>query len=120
MEANRAASHVEFFAKACAASDGSWKRAVLLYSNRRFLTIASPICILLWASGKMQRFLCGEHRKPSFSCGRAVGALLQSQQNHLQHLIPRGGFAGPDFELPGCLMDEHFDAGNDLRTPFPG
>src|SRR6202020_2942991 len=114
MEANRVASHVEFFAKACTASDGSWKRAVLGYSNRRFLTIASPICILLWAPGKMQLFLCGKHRSTSFSCGGARGALLQSQQNNLQHLIPWGRFAGPDFELPGCLMDEHFDAGNDL------
>ncbi len=51
---------------------------------------------------------------------RAVGPLLQGEQNHAQHLVPRGGFAGPDFELAGCLVSEHFDPWDDLGAALLG
>jgi hypothetical protein len=68
----------------------------------------------------MQLFLSEWHRLPSFSTGGARGALLEGQQNHPKHLVPRGGFSGPDFELAGGLMDEHFNPRNDLRAAFFG
>src|SRR5208283_2917204 len=52
--------------------------------------------------------------------GRLVRALLQGEKNHAQHFVPRCRFAGPDFELAGRLMDEHLDAGDDLRAAFLG
>src|ERR1017187_617258 len=70
--------------------------------------------------GKSNLLLEGSIEKPLF-CGRgAVGALLQGEKNHTQHLVPRGGFAGPYLELTGGLMGEHFDSRNDLRAPFLG
>src|SRR5712692_10857731 len=51
---------------------------------------------------------------------RAVGAFLQSQGYYLQHVVLGGGLARPDFELPGGLVDEHFDARDDLRAALFG
>src|ERR1035438_5739195 len=96
------------------------ERAVPGFSYRKCLKFASPNCILLCASTKMQLFLRGRHRTALFSGCGAVGSLLEGENNHAQHFVPRCGFAGPDFELPSRLMDEHFDSGDDLRSPFPG
>src|SRR5450631_290102 len=70
--------------------------------------------------GKSNLFLEVSIEKPLFCGRRAVGTLLQGEKNHAQHLVPGGGFAGPDFELAGCLMGEHFNSGDDLRAPFLG
>ena len=58
----------------------------------------------------MSLLLCCCRRRGS---GRSF---LHSQQHYLQHVVLRGGFAGPDFELAGGLVDEHFYAGDDLRS----
>ncbi len=55
---------------------------------------------------------------PLFGGHGAVGALLQGEKNHAQHLVPRRRLAGPDFELAGGLMGEHLDARNDLSAPL--
>src|SRR5579864_1827338 len=72
--------HVCFFAKAYLAVVGTGGTWVLNFT--KMLKSASPKCILLCATTKMQLFLRGEHRRPSFCGGGAVGAFLQGEQNH--------------------------------------
>src|ERR1017187_3320918 len=67
--------------------------------------------------GKSNLFLEGSIEMALFCGRRAVGALLQGEKNYTQHLVPGGGFAGPYLELAGCLMGEHFNSRNDLRSP---
>jgi len=40
--------------------------------------------------------------------------------DYAEHFFFGGGFAGPDFELAGSLVDEHFDAGDDGEAFFAG
>ena len=72
----------------------------------------------------MQLFLYEEHRAALFSTVRprctVLLTLLQGEEDDPQHLVPGGRFASPDFELAGCLVDEHLNARNDLRAPFLG
>jgi len=117
MEANRAASRL-FFAKAYLAVVGTGGTWVLNYPE--MLKSASPKCILLCATTKMQLFLRGEHRKSSFSGHGAAGAFLQGEQDHAQHLVEGSRLARPDLELAGGLMDEHLDPGDDLGSALPG
>ena len=71
--------NVEFFAKACDSECGSLENGRYRAIEPGTLTITFPVCILLWAPMKMQLFLVKQHRKRLFSCGDAIGALLQGQ-----------------------------------------
>src|SRR6202451_3456496 len=57
---------------------------------------------------------------PMLFPGNGARTLLQSEKNDPQHFIPGGGLAGPDFELAGGLVDEHFHARDDLRAALFG
>src|SRR5437870_10842287 len=48
------------------------------------------------------------------------GALLQSQVDHPQHLVPGRGLSGPDFELTRGLVYKHLNAGDHFCFARPG
>ena len=119
VERDQALCHVEFCRQ-------SLKQRVLEVRDRAVLGNEPGKCL---QSHSLSASYFGQYQKCNFFlassingrlfCGRcAAGAFLLGQQHNAQHLVEGGGLAGPDFELAGGLVDEHFNTRDDLRSPF--